>query len=389
MTQGAAAASLGVPRSAISLMEAGRRRVSSVELSRLADLYGRPLRWFVNPEPLSEREDAILALFRAAPNLDDGEAQAQVSRCLRLFRTGASLRRILGHSTWGSVPRYELPTPRSVGEALAQGRDVAEQERHRLHLGVAPLRLPGALAGSGIWSAALFLPNSISGFFLNSPEFGKAIAVNLQHTAVRRRSAYAHEYGHALMDGALPAHVSGRRNHRERSDERASAFAAAFLMPEPGVRDLLRSVGKAGPARAVDAALDAMTGNGIRGLVRSPGSREIAWTDVARLARHFGVSYKTAAWRLTSLQITTTRHTQRLLDRKDVADQAMRAIRTRFESEDMPEALLAKHGDQELEVQVLHLALEAWCRDEISSGRFREIGCLLDIDEDALRGLAA
>lgn len=389
ITQGAAASSLGVPRSAISLMESGRRGVSSVELSRLADLYGRSLRWFVDPEPPTERDDAILALFRAAPDLESGEAQKHVSRCLRLFRTGASLRRILGRPTGGSVPRYELPTPRSVGEALAQGRDVAEEERRRLDLGLAPIRLPGAFAGSDIWPAALLLPDGVSGFFLNSPEFGMAVVVNLDHAPVRRRFSYAHEYGHALMDGASPATVSDRRHHKERGEQRANAFAAAFLMPEHGVRGFLRTLGKTRRARPTDAALDAVTGEGIRGSVRHAGSKDITYTDLARLARHFAVSYEAAAWRLKSLGVTSLTHTHTLLDRKDAANRYLRAVRADAGSERMQQDLVTKHRDQELEVQVLHLALEASRRAAISEGRLREIGRLLEVDEDTLDGLAA
>jgi len=40
----------GIPRPAISEIEAGRRRVESLELRRLARLYGRPLSYFLPDE---------------------------------------------------------------------------------------------------------------------------------------------------------------------------------------------------------------------------------------------------------------------------------------------------------------------------------------------------
>jgi transcriptional regulator with XRE-family HTH domain len=40
----------GIPRPAISEAEAGRRRVESLELKRLAALYGRPLSYFLEDE---------------------------------------------------------------------------------------------------------------------------------------------------------------------------------------------------------------------------------------------------------------------------------------------------------------------------------------------------
>ncbi len=389
ITQDAVAATLGVPRSAISLMESGRRQVSSIELAGLADLYGRSFRWFVDPKPPSERDDAILALFRAAPDLEGGEAQRHVSRCLRLFRTGASLRRLLGDRAGTAPPRYEVPTPRSVGEALAQGARVAEEERHRLDLGQAPLRLPGTFAGSGIWPAALELPDDISGFFLNSPDFGMGIVVNLGHVAVRRRFSYAHEYAHALMDRDSPATVSNRQHSRRKVEQRANAFAAAFLMPEAGVRSFLSGLGKRRRSRSEEAALDAVTQEGIRGTVRTPGSRGVAFTDVALLARHFGVSYEAATWRLKSVRLTVARRTHQLLGQKDAANRYLRAVRASTGAEAPRGDLATKHRDPELEVQVLHLALEASRRDVISSGRLREIGRMLEIDQDILRDLAA
>lgn len=40
------AKSVGIPRSALSNVEAGTRKVDAIELSRLAKLYQRPLAWF-------------------------------------------------------------------------------------------------------------------------------------------------------------------------------------------------------------------------------------------------------------------------------------------------------------------------------------------------------
>jgi transcriptional regulator with XRE-family HTH domain len=60
-SQDMVAAELGVPRSAISNMESGLRQVSSIELTRLAALYGRPIEWFVS---LNTQEDATDTVTR-------------------------------------------------------------------------------------------------------------------------------------------------------------------------------------------------------------------------------------------------------------------------------------------------------------------------------------
>src|ERR1700704_6697285 len=42
---------LGIPRSALSNVEAGARKVDAIELAQLAKLYQRPVAWFTGDEP--------------------------------------------------------------------------------------------------------------------------------------------------------------------------------------------------------------------------------------------------------------------------------------------------------------------------------------------------
>ena len=259
ITQETAGAVLDLQRSAISLMESGQRQVSTLELTRLADLYGRSVEWFVNPNISIKQEDPVVALFRADPGLQSEVVQRQALRCLRLLREGASLRQLIGRRSAVSLPRYELPPPRSVGQAIAQGQLVAVQERRRLDLGNAPAKVPETLAHQNIWTAALSLPSEISGLFLSSPEFGMAILANFAQPPVRRRFSYGHEYGHALMDRNEPATITSVHNAKTRTEQRANAFAAAFLMPEEGVRGFLHHLGKGRGSRREEAAMDAVT----------------------------------------------------------------------------------------------------------------------------------
>ena len=205
ITQEEAATVVGVQVSAISRMENGLRKVSTLELTRLAELYGRPLEWFVRSASAAEPLEPINAFFRAEPGLQSEVVREQAHRCLRLLSEGAKLRRLTGASTEVSLPHYELPAPRSAGHAIAQGQQVAEQERRRLQLGQAPVKVPETMARQNVWTAALELPDEISGLFLRSSDFGMAILANRSQPLARRRFSFAHEHGHALMDRDAPA----------------------------------------------------------------------------------------------------------------------------------------------------------------------------------------
>jgi transcriptional regulator with XRE-family HTH domain len=64
---------LGVSRPAVSQMEAGRRKVSTLELRQFAQLYRRPYEWLVGESPLEEQgEDEITeALYRTTRELSE------------------------------------------------------------------------------------------------------------------------------------------------------------------------------------------------------------------------------------------------------------------------------------------------------------------------------
>jgi len=67
---------LDLPRSAISLIETGHRKVDAIELKKLAEIYQRPIAYFTGeeavPAPLPE---TIQHLARAASKLTDQDRE--------------------------------------------------------------------------------------------------------------------------------------------------------------------------------------------------------------------------------------------------------------------------------------------------------------------------
>lgn len=85
LTQGDAATALGVQRTSISSIEAGKRNVTATELQKLATLYRRTATWILGDE--ADADVSASALLRATKTLSE-EDQQQVLRFAQ-FLAGA------------------------------------------------------------------------------------------------------------------------------------------------------------------------------------------------------------------------------------------------------------------------------------------------------------
>lgn len=68
---------LGIPRSALSNVEGGQRKVDALELTRLAKLYQRPATWFTGEDGLIDKElpAEVAHVARAAASLSNQDRQ--------------------------------------------------------------------------------------------------------------------------------------------------------------------------------------------------------------------------------------------------------------------------------------------------------------------------
>jgi transcriptional regulator with XRE-family HTH domain len=90
LTQADVAAALGVQRTSIHAMEAGKRNVNGVELRRLARLYRRPVEWLLgvdSPPPAAD------ALYRLTEKLSEADQQQVVRFAEFLAAAGTPPRR--------------------------------------------------------------------------------------------------------------------------------------------------------------------------------------------------------------------------------------------------------------------------------------------------------
>ncbi len=89
LSQGEVAEALGIPRPSVTHMEAGRRKVSTLELRRLARLYGQTYEYFLGEAPEVPEDESANALFRTARGLSEQDRQ-QVLRFAQFLRNAGS-----------------------------------------------------------------------------------------------------------------------------------------------------------------------------------------------------------------------------------------------------------------------------------------------------------
>ena len=73
LKQEEAAEAVGLSRSALSLIENGRRKVDSEELARFAKVYGQSVDALAGTSPLPPLPESVKALARAATELSDSD----------------------------------------------------------------------------------------------------------------------------------------------------------------------------------------------------------------------------------------------------------------------------------------------------------------------------
>ena len=217
---------LGLDRTAITKIEAGRRHVSSLELARLAEVLDRPLQSFVSTPPASivSRRAAVVGGRNDQASdfaIEDIARDLQVLvdvRALSPNQAKGSLRAIVpGEEGWG--PEDAAATARPL---------IGVDARSPIH------NLASKVECVGLFAYSLALGDASSdGSYAEVDGVGVAV-VNGEIDPGRRRATLAHELGHHLFGDAYSADWGTDTSATEQA---LDAFAGFLLLPRAGLGD--------------------------------------------------------------------------------------------------------------------------------------------------------
>ncbi len=381
MTQEEVGKHLDLSRPTVVQIEAGKRTVSSLELGKIAYLFGRDIREFIADS--FQEEDALAAIFRAQPEVIGQTAVLEKMReCVAIGRELTNLERLIGLDRGQTaVASYSLPMPGNRWEAIEHGQRLADEERRRLGLGNAPLpNLAELLETQGVRTGLVSFPEDVSGLTLNDGKVGLFAIANRDHHYLRRRFSFAHEYAHILADRAGFGIVSRTSARDDLIEVRANAFAASFLMPEAGVRQFVAGLGKGKSSRSYAEVFDVAGSLNVEGR-SEPGSQVIQLYDIVHLAHHFEVSRSAALYRLRNLRLVIESEFDQLKALDEVGKGKLLAERLGWPEPDHEEMR------NEFRHRFLTLALEAYRREEISRGKLQGLAQMVELSKDDLDSL--
>ena len=274
MTQADAATTINVARTTLVAIEKGQRAVRTAELLPLARLYGTSVNSLLRHESVYVD---LVPRFRKLPDCKD-DSSAKAARLLAdLVRAEVELENLLGIIH----PRnYPPQRPLVQGDVRAQAENDAAELRHRLGLGLAPVRDLVSLLEMDLGIRVYIRPlgSRVSGLFAYDEQAGACVLLNANHPRERRVQSAAHDLGHFVSSRQSPdvLYRDGRESSRE--ERYANAFGRAFLTP----------------ARTVMQRFQDMT----------QGSSHLTRRHVIMLAHTFGVSREAMVRRLEELELT-------------------------------------------------------------------------------------
>ena len=381
MTQQEAAKFIGISRVTIAQIEAGNRPINTVQLEKLAKLYGQGIEGFLTSDGIQSPE-ATSVLFRITEALKQKIDRKMLEPSIKLLREYTNLEKLLGlNSKFRRPIKYELSEPKNTWEAIQMGQQIAEEERQRLQLATQPIKdMSELLELQGVRVLGVSMDKDISGIFMGDDQIGLSILLNTAHNSIRHTFTLAHEYCHVLTDRIRTTVVSSKQTGKDLIEVRANSFAAGFLFPKAGIEEFFQSLGKTGAGRSY------LTAPGVNqpdeAEQRRPlKSREIQLYDIVHLQHHYGVSWETAVYRLQNIGIISKDESEDLLKKKEEANILGQIIKLELK----PSVPKPKFENRDFVARFFSLGVDAYRQEIISLSKLEELNELIGVTPNQLR----
>jgi len=234
LTQEAVATKLGIARTTLVAIEAGKRGISSRELRQFAELYE------IAEGDLLDQGEAPMELevqFRSTPSAKAAAEEILVANMLnRLANSSLQIESLLGQPRRPiDLPLIEVP---KTGALERHAEDAALNLRSRFGIGLGPIQNLWALMEfeMGLRVFERPLPPRISGAVAFDEKLGGFVLLNSKHILPRRRVTAVHEAGHVLTrTTGIAVHFEGGRS-TDRTERFCDLLGVAFLAPAAAVR---------------------------------------------------------------------------------------------------------------------------------------------------------
>lgn len=269
---------LGLTKSQVSKIESGSRRLDVSELAEMADVLEVSLGELLG----TPRSRSLALAARVMTQPSDGADLDARRRLRQLLEADSVLSDTCGlrparpsEAGTAVLERIEAEGLSTAGaSARAKGERLAQVVREELGLGRSPVSDIAELAERHLGVDVTLWPvgEAVSGLCAHA-EGVATFLVNSELSAGHERFTAAHELAHHLLADLREVVIEGNLYETSSPAEvRANAFAAAFLMPEDGMRELARGA-------SVDAEM------------------------LGEMLRHFRVSYQALLNRLRTLNL--------------------------------------------------------------------------------------
>jgi Zn-dependent peptidase ImmA (M78 family)/DNA-binding XRE family transcriptional regulator len=229
LTQAELAAAISLDRSALTKVENGSRRVSALELARIADALDERVEWFVAATP-----EAIVSHRNLA---EPGAASPAVDRIVERISRNVEFLAEHDDRLMPAAAAPCLPRPGTVADAERMA--VRARELLSVHAEEPLLDLAARVAGIGLLAFSWEMGDTAADAASILLAAGGVALVNGSLAVGRRRLALAHELGHYVFadEYAVDWNVAEREDG-DAWESRLDRFARAVLLPAGGLGDM-------------------------------------------------------------------------------------------------------------------------------------------------------